>query len=254
MDNNLKLKQSNNLILATHRMNVNQMRIFFYVCSHYQGDLNVSLNFDDINRILNPNRGTVQKETLLSNIDTMMSNAFIDLKLNDEDDEYCKAPVFILARKKKNSKNMDFEFNPHVAKELEELRGYTWMYLSNLTGMSSTYSVRLYEFFAMRLGSQKKKDKFIFEIKKLRLYLNCTDKYSLFKNFEAKVLKQAEKEINSKTNVSMSYQKIKQGRSISSIEFTFEWKSHKKNEDIIENSIDYEEMDQLLNELKEGRL
>lgn len=224
MKNELKLKQSNNLILASHRMNINQMRIFFYVCSQYHGDLKLSLSFSEMNQIINKNRGTEQKELLLSNISTMMESAFINLKI-DDDDEYCRAPVFILARKKKDEDVMYFEFNPHITKELEELRGYTWMYLTQLTGMSSTYSVRLYEFFAMRLGSQNKKDTFDFDLNKLRIYLDCTNKLEDFRNFERTVLKKAEKEINEKTNIKMSYKKIKTGRSITNIKFTFSWKN-----------------------------
>lgn len=230
MNDDLKLRQSNNLILASHQMDINQMRIFFYVCSQYKGDLKLSLSFDEMNNILNINRGTKQKSLLISSISTMMKSAFINLKI-EEDDEYCEAPVFIMARKKRNEDTMKFEFNPHVAKELEELRGYTWMYLSSLTGMSSTYSVRLYEFFAMRLGSQNKKQTFDFDLNKLRLYLDCTKKYKDFRDFNKRILIQAEKEINEKSNIKMSYKKIKTGRSVTSIKFSFGWKS---NDDVID--------------------
>ena len=105
---------------------------------------------------------------------------------------------------KNDNKTVKFTFNKTVQKELEELRGYTWLYLSNLTGMSSTYAVRIYEFFAMRLGSQNKKDTFDFDLNKLRIYLDCTNKLEDFRNFERTVLKKAEKEINEKTNIKMS--------------------------------------------------
>lgn len=93
-----------------------------------------------MNKAINQNRGTEQKEQLLSSISTMMRNAFIDLKI-EENDEYYESPVLVMTRKKKNQDEMQFEFNPHVAKELEELRGYTWMCLTQLTSMSSPYSV-----------------------------------------------------------------------------------------------------------------
>lgn len=218
-----KLKQSNNLILATHKMTTNQMRIFFYVCSQYKGDLKLELSFNDMNRLLNDERGSNQKDLLIKNIDTMMKNAFIDLII-DDDDEYYKAPVFILARKKQNDDLMRFEFNPYVAKELDALRGYTWMYLTNLTGMSSTYSIRLYEFFAMRLGSKSTSGSFEFDINQLRIYLDCINKYGQFCDFDKRVLKTSHKEINEKTNISMSYSKIKTSRSVTSIVFKFAYK------------------------------
>lgn len=221
MDKDLKLKQSNNLILATHRMNIQQMRLFFYACSQYQGDLDIEVSIDDINRIL-AYQGGNQREIIKNAIPTLMQSALVHI--DDENGERWSIAITDSYIKNDN-KTVRFTFNKTVQKELEELRGYTWLYLSNLTGMSSTYAVRIYEFFAMRLGSQNKKDTFDFDLIKLRIYLDCTNKLEDFRNFERTVLKKAEKEINEKTNIKMSYKKIKTGRSITSILFTFKWKS-----------------------------
>ena len=214
LDKDLKLKQSNNLILATHRMNIQQMRLFFYACSQYQGDLDIEVSIDDINRIL-AYQGGNQREIIKNAIPTLMQSALVHIE--DENGERWSIAITDSYIKNDN-KTVKFTFNKTVQKELEELRGYTWLYLSNLTGMSSTYAVRIYEFFAMRLGSQNKKDTFDFDLNKLRIYLDCT-------NFERTVLKKAEKEINEKTNIKMSYKKIKTGRSITNIKFTFSWKN-----------------------------
>ena len=221
LDKDLKLKQSNNLILATHRMNIQQMRLFFYACSQYQGDLDIEVSIDDINRIL-AYQGGNQRELIKNAIPTLMQSALVHI--DDENGERWSIAITDSYIKNDN-KTVRFTFNKTVQKELEELRGYTWLYLSNLTGMSSTYAVRIYEFFAMRLGSQNKKDTFDFDLNKLRIYLDCTNKLEDFRNFERTVLKKAEKEINEKTNIKMSYKKIKTGRSITSILFTFKWKS-----------------------------
>lgn len=221
MDKDLKLKQSNNLILATHRMNIQQMRLFFYACSQYQGDLDIEVSIDDINCIL-AYQGGNQREIIKNAIPTLMQSALVHI--DDENGERWSIAITDSYIKNDN-KTVRFTFNKTVQKELEELRGYTWLYLSNLTGMSSTYAVRIYEFFAMRLGSQNKKDTFDFDLNKLRIYLDCTNKLEDFRNFERTVLKKAEKEINEKTNIKMSYKKIKTGRSITSILFTFKWKS-----------------------------
>lgn len=221
LDKDLKLKQSNNLILATHRMNIQQMRLFFYACSQYQGDLDIEVSIDDINRIL-AYQGGNQREIIKNAIPTLMQSALVHIE--DENGERWSIAITDSYIKNDN-KTVKFTFNKTVQKELEELRGYTWLYLSNLIGMSSTYAVRIYEFFAMRLGSQNKKDTFDFDLNKLRIYLDCTNKLEDFRNFERTVLKKAEKEINEKTNIKMSYKKIKTGRSITNIKFTFSWKN-----------------------------
>ena len=201
MDKDLKLKQSNNLILATHRMNIQQMRLFFYACSQHQGDLDIEVSIDDINRIL-AYQGGNQREIIKNAIPTLMQSALVYIE--DENGERWSIAITDSYIKNDN-KTVRFTFNKTVQKELEELRGYTWLYLSNLTGMSSTYAVRIYEFFAMRLGSQNKKDTFDFDLNKLRIYLDCTNKLEDFRNFERTVLKKSKEEINEKSNVHMSH-------------------------------------------------
>ena len=216
------------------------MRLFFYACSQYKGDLDIKISLEEVNRVLTENtgnRGGNQRERIRETIPTLMRNAIVHIE-DEKGEEWCSA----LRRSRLNKDDtVIFTFDKSIQKELEELRGYTWMYLSNLTGMTSTYSVRLYEFFAMRLGNANKSSKFDYDINKLRLYLDCTKKYKDFRDFNKRVLAQAEKEINEKSeilsikikciknreksNIHMSYKKIKTGRSITSILFTFKWKT-----------------------------
>ena len=172
------------------------MRLFFYACSQYQGDLDIEVSIDDINRIL-AYQGGNQREIIKNAIPTLMQSALVHI--DDENGERWSIAITDSYIKNDN-KTVRFTFNKTVQKELEELRGYTWLYLSNLTGMSSTYAVRIYEFFAMRLGSQNKKDTFDFDLNKLRIYLDCTNKLEDFRNFERTVLKKAEKEMYQATN------------------------------------------------------
>ena len=184
----------------------------------------VKISLEEVNRVLTENtgnRGGNQRERIRETIPTLMRNAIVHIE-DEKGEEWCSA----LRRSRLNKDDtVIFTFDKSIQKELEELRGYTWMYLSNLTGMTSTYSVRLYEFFAMRLGNANKSSKFDYDINKLRLYLDCTKKYKDFRDFNKRVLAQAEKEINEKSNIHMSYKKIKTGRSITSILFTFKWKT-----------------------------
>lgn len=239
MKDDLKLKQSNNLILATHRMNIQQMRLFFYACSQYHGDLEINIPLDEINRVLTEdtgNRGGKQRELVKETIPSIMRNAIVHI-VDEDGEEWCSA---LRKSRLSNDGTVTFIFDKSIQKELEELRGYTWMYLSQLTGMSSTYSVRLYEFFAMRLGTMNTKETFDFDINKLRIYLDCVNKYNQFEAFDRRVLQQAKKEINEKTNIKISYKKIKTGRSITSIKFNFSWKT---KADIIDvDSTDHKEL------------
>lgn len=226
-EKDIKLKQSNKLILATHKMNIQQLRLFFYVCSNYKGDLTVKIPIDDLYLTL-AYQGGEQRQLLKKAIPSMMKSALIHIEDNNGERWSVAITDSYIT---KDEQEAHFTFNNSVKNELDEIRNYTWLYLSNLTGMSSTYAIRLYEFFAMRLGSQNMKEKFDYDINQLREYLDCSDKYPRFEAFERKVLNVAKEQINKKTNIQMSYKKMKTKQKITSIKFSFKWKS---KEDIID--------------------
>ena len=90
---NEKVRQSNNLILATHKMSTQQMRLFFYACSQYKGDLEVEVSLDDINRVLTEdtgNRGGKQRDKIRETIPTLMRNAIVHIE-DEEGEEWCSA-------------------------------------------------------------------------------------------------------------------------------------------------------------------
>lgn len=228
MSGDLKLKQSNKLILATHKMDIQQLRLFFYACSKYRGELDINVPIADLYSVLAYQSGG-QRELLNKAIPKMMSSALVHI--DDEKGERWSVVItdsFI----SKDGKSVHFTFNKSVKKELDEIEKYTWMYLENLTGMSSIYAVRLYEFFVMRLGSQNKKGTFDYDMERLRNYLDCSDKYPRFETFDRKVLKVAQEQINEKTNIHISYKKVKTKQKITSIKFSFKWKSSKDIVDV----------------------
>ena len=55
-------------------MNIQQMRLLFYACSQYQGDLDIEVSIDDINRIL-AYQGGNQREIIKNAIPTLMQSA-----------------------------------------------------------------------------------------------------------------------------------------------------------------------------------
>lgn len=107
--------------------------------------------------------------------------------------------------------------------EIEE--NYTKYEISNILGMKSPVSMQLYEILKMNKNKYHKGD-VIYDLEELRFILNATEKsYNEYKEFNSKILKRAQREINTKTDITFEYEGLKYGGSVASIKFII----HSKN-------------------------
>lgn len=104
---------------------------------------------------------------------------------------------------------MEYIFN------IENL-GYLKYRLKNVINLTSRYSYILYLF----LEDNKNRKISLDDLKKI---LNCTaESYSGYKEFNDKILKKCQKEINEKTTINFTYTPIKKGRKVVAINFEVE--------------------------------
>lgn len=93
---------------------------------------------------------------------------------------------------------------------------YTKYLLENIIKCDSIYAMRIYEL----LKQYQKVGERLIELPELREMLGIGKKeYALYANFKKRVLEQAHKEINEKTDIRMDYEEIKQGRKVVAIKF-----------------------------------
>src|SRR5690606_6239862 len=93
---------------------------------------------------------------------------------------------------------------------------YTKYLLENIMKCDSFYAMRIYEL----LKQYQKVGERLIELPELREMLGIGKKeYALYANFKKRVLEQAHKEINEKTDIRMDYEEIKQGRKVVAIKF-----------------------------------
>lgn len=125
--------------------------------------------------------------------------------------------------------DFDFRLKPYFF-ELKEKVGYTKIEVKSIFSLKSTHSKRIYELLKQW---QHTKSTVTFKVDNLKELLGVNNEYRVFKDFERRVLKTAKREINGEdskgnlmderpTDMIMSYEKIKKGRSIHEIKFTFE--------------------------------
>jgi len=107
-----------------------------------------------------------------------------------------------------------------VAKLFSEIRGnYTQYALLNAFLLDSNHAIRLYELALQYKPSFKEIPLISYEELKARLGLS--DKYKTFNDFKKWVLEPCIKDINSKTDIRLSYTTRRTGRYVSHIQFSY---------------------------------
>jgi len=111
---------------------------------------------------------------------------------------------------------IQLHFAPEILPYISEIRAHFTSYsLDSVSGFSSTFAIRLYEILEQyrRLGKRTA------SISDLRRWLDCTETFDRFSDFERWVIKVGVDQINSQSDLRVTYRKIKQGRAVSHIEF-----------------------------------
>ena len=137
---------------------------------------------------------------------------------------------------------VSFKFTESILPYLIELKeNFTQYLLSDIAQLNSKYSIILYKWLSMHYnqydyysakGGRREEQVEAYRhpsisMQELRTMTNTEKEYAKFFNFEERILKVAEREINQFTTLTMSYEKIKKGRSIDSIVFhiTKKWQA-----------------------------
>lgn len=129
----------------------------------------------------------------------------------------------------KNSSKVEVEISSKVFPYLVGLtEKFTEYELWQILPMKSAFSIALFEL----LKSHSYKHTIAVSLDDLRKYLGIPDnKYSDFRNFSRRVLNTAKKEINELTDIIVSWEGVRDGKSYAWVRFTIE---SKQNVDVIE--------------------
>lgn len=100
---------------------------------------------------------------------------------------------------------------------------YTYLNLHKLANLTSIYAIRLYE---MLMQWRKTKVVPVIELEELRLRLGIAEnEYPAMKDFKKRVLDKGLEQINEFTDITTSYEQIKDGRKITGFKFSYKDKA-----------------------------
>lgn len=142
------------------------------------------------------------------------------LKVSYEDKEGTKVletPVIIGLETVLDGKSyIDVSFHPNMKPFLLQLKSQFLMYdIRNILKISSVYSIRIYELLKQyeKIGSRT------FLVEELKDILQVADKYPLYANFKQRIIKKSQKDLIKNTDISFTFEEIKNGRSVEKIKF-----------------------------------
>lgn len=127
---------------------------------------------------------------------------------------------------------VQLSFDPQMKPYLLQLKEkFTSYRLANVLELSSQYAYRLYEILKQYQVAGRR----VIELKELRWSLNIEKSYERWSALKDKVLNIAEREINEKTDINISWKPIKTGRKITALDFTI--RTNLKNKTSPENDL-----------------
>ena len=181
-------------------------------------------------------------------IEKMQKQAYFEIReAKGKGEKYDMTSIVPIPTVKWNSYDdkVMIQFNPFIMPYLVDLKNnFTQYAISDIMKLNSKYGVILYKWFSMFYNQYehyedngKRRKEQLYElknpsisVKKLRDLTDTITTYSTFKNLEVNVIKKAITEINEFTHFNVTYEKIKKGKFIDSIQFFITKKKMAKNE------------------------
>lgn len=163
---------------------------------------------------------------LEQSIDKLMSR-IIEIKLDTKnkkgDNDVLKITFVSSCIYKHSTSEIVLRYDPNLKPYFLQLnQNFTKYFLKNILELKSFYSIRIYE---MLKQYEKLKERVI-EVEQLRKMLEIQpSEYKLYADLKKRVLLTAEKEINEKTDLFITFEEIKTVRKITAVRFKIEKKS-----------------------------
>ena len=121
--------------------------------------------------------------------------------------------------------SISLSFSPSIIPYLSQLKGsFTKYKLEYVANFTSSHSIRIYELL-VQWSSKGERE---VEISELKEMLQLGNRYKRFNNFLERVVKPAIEDINTHSNLLVTYGIRKRGRTISHIQFKFDVKQEQK--------------------------
>lgn len=214
--NNLTVTKSNYLIDASYRLNVQAQKLVLACLGKVdpRGDIPKEMRLTAIE--YGELMGIPHARRDLYRAADSLFDAVITLK--DEHEEVKLRWVQKSVKKLKGEGAVIITWTDEVIKYISQLQSrFTTYKLRNIADLQSAHSIRLYELL-MRFNGTGIRN---ISLEDFRSSLGLEDKYPLFKDLNKWVIKPSVDELNQRSDLIISYETIKSGRTVVGLSFSF---------------------------------
>lgn len=227
MPNNNSVTKSNYLIEASYQLGLQSQKLILACLSKVdpRKDIpkTISISAIEFAEIMNIDKANAYKE-LYSAADALYS-ASITFIENDDDVELRWIQKKV--KKRKGDGQITLTWSDDVIKYISQLKNrFTSYKIKHIADLQSTYSIRIYELLIRFNDTGIRK----VSVEDFRKALCITDKYKTFKILRRDVINPAIKELNKRSNLTIEFETLKKGRSVTALYFTFAEKKEVQGE------------------------
>ncbi len=243
----------NNFILSTYNTSVIQRRIVYgilmqvekvmeYTASNnnpvFEVPKNIVMDGYSHTQLKDGCKGLIQKAITV-----------VDDDLNEE---FAFIMPFSKIAVTKESSFVEITLNREMAKIFYELKkGYSKIDYQSCLALSSKFAQKLYEIFSMKINNYEEGETAMWftTIDEVKTILDVKDKYKQNRDFKLMVLETIKKQINSSTNLEISYELEKKGRAYHYLTFYINENQEKSDFEKIEIALEDEKSKRCLSAL-----
>lgn len=232
--------QNNRFVYAKYDMNTNELKIFMWIVAQLNSQKDAlfqvcEMPLSQIFEVWQWENGRVDYSYCSKIVESMVRKAYIeDFKLLDEKtmkeiNVKRAMPLFKFIEYKEGQGYITYQLNDSLMEYLlDQKRDFTQLKFNDIQQMKSAYSIRIYNMLVCELKQNKQSLKINLAV--LQNLLEVPKVYiERWADFNRFVLKQAEKDINGKSNlILLEIKTYKTGRKITDLEFIFDYKNNDK--------------------------
>lgn len=234
--------QDNRFVYAKYDMNTNEMKFFMWIIAqiHSQRDQLFQIceiPLDEIFEIWqwkDERLKTADYSYVKHICDSMAKKTYVeDFKLKDEKtmknvEVFRAMPLFKFIEYKNGQGFISYQLNDVLMQYLLNLKkNFTQLKFSDIQRMKSAYSIRIYNMLIAELNQNRQNLKINLAV--LQNILEVPESLKKYDNFNRRVLQQAIKDINTKSNIILfEIKTYKTGRAITELDFIFDYKNNDK--------------------------
>ena len=225
--------QSNVLIDSFKRSGLRELKLFTFLISKVNplepDNMRFRVDVRDITKAIGVESTATVYRDVRNIVQNLMEKIVSIYEIEDGKRIVTDVPLLSYAQYHIDEGYADIEISPYLSRYVVNLHHeFTQYRLSNVMYLSSIYAMRIYEM----LKKQEKIGTRSFLLDDLRKKLGVSNKFKAYKDFRMYVIDIAQREINNKTDLQISYTPKKSGKKVVAIEFDIRNKNEQTKAEI----------------------